>query len=300
MFTILSCDGGGVFGALTAALIEKMDKSCPQFLASVDLFTGTSTGSFIALGLAAGYTPTEIVTFYQQYGPKVFPKNLFRTVLSGDGALFSRYPNTGLKAALKTLFGDKKMSDLKRKVLIPTFQLDGRQKGDVRSWTTVFFDETSNDLIVDVALRSSAAPCLFPSHQGFIDGGVTCNNPAVAAVSEAFAKGKQLSDIKLLSIGTGKGKDYIPGDVSWGALGWGIDVLKILLLAGMEVQDHHCRMLLGKSYFRLNPVVGNQIGMDDVGEIPALIKLGRATDTTAVGRFCWAGLSPVPLKAEPQ
>ena len=43
-YRILALDGGGIKGALTAALLERLEAARPGFLARVDLFAGTSTG----------------------------------------------------------------------------------------------------------------------------------------------------------------------------------------------------------------------------------------------------------------
>ena len=61
-FIMLSCDGGGVRGLITAKLLQTLD---PAFLQSVSLFAGTSTGSIIALGLAAGVPIGRIVALYR-------------------------------------------------------------------------------------------------------------------------------------------------------------------------------------------------------------------------------------------
>jgi patatin-like phospholipase/acyl hydrolase len=61
-FIMLSCDGGGVRGLITAKLLQTLD---PAFLQSVSLFAGTSTGSIIALGLAAGLPIDQIVEIYR-------------------------------------------------------------------------------------------------------------------------------------------------------------------------------------------------------------------------------------------
>ncbi|MGC1952989.1 MAG: patatin-like phospholipase family protein [Gammaproteobacteria bacterium] len=50
-YRILACDGGGIFGVITAKLLQSLDRSV---LDNIDLFAGTSTGSIIALGLASG------------------------------------------------------------------------------------------------------------------------------------------------------------------------------------------------------------------------------------------------------
>jgi uncharacterized protein len=62
---ILSCDGGGVRGLITAMLLDDLG---PAFLKKVSLFAGTSTGSIIALGLASGLSPGQLVALYSSMG----------------------------------------------------------------------------------------------------------------------------------------------------------------------------------------------------------------------------------------
>jgi patatin-like phospholipase/acyl hydrolase len=60
-YRILACDGGGIFGVITAKLLQALDRSV---LDSIDLFAGTSTGSIIALGLASGVSIDTILDLY--------------------------------------------------------------------------------------------------------------------------------------------------------------------------------------------------------------------------------------------
>ena len=57
-FRILSCDGGGIRGVLTAVLLNRLAAAYPALLqdrpGTITMFAGTSTGGIIALGLAAG------------------------------------------------------------------------------------------------------------------------------------------------------------------------------------------------------------------------------------------------------
>ncbi|EKX34472.1 hypothetical protein GUITHDRAFT_80524, partial [Guillardia theta CCMP2712] len=48
-FRILSLDGGGVRGILSAVILARLLKAVPTFLDNVDLLAGTSTGGLIAL-----------------------------------------------------------------------------------------------------------------------------------------------------------------------------------------------------------------------------------------------------------
>src|SRR5712692_3209774 len=57
-YHILSLDGGGIRGLLTAILLERLEAAVPGFLSKIDLYAGTSTGGILALGLAYGVTPT--------------------------------------------------------------------------------------------------------------------------------------------------------------------------------------------------------------------------------------------------
>ena len=71
-FNILSLDGGGVRGALSATFVERIHNKFPNFLRDVDLIVGTSTGGIQALSLAAGLTPETVKKFYEDETEKVF------------------------------------------------------------------------------------------------------------------------------------------------------------------------------------------------------------------------------------
>lgn len=70
-FNILSLDGGGIRGVLTAALLKHLEDQSP-FLDKIHLFAGTSTGGILALGLAKGLTPAQLIKLYQDNGDKIF------------------------------------------------------------------------------------------------------------------------------------------------------------------------------------------------------------------------------------
>ena len=73
--------------------------------------------------------------------------------------------------------------------------LSARDRADPskRHWKPKFFhnlerggSKDGGELVVDVALRTSAAPTYFPSYQGYVDGGVVANNPTMAALAQAL------------------------------------------------------------------------------------------------------------------
>lgn len=69
---ILSLDGGGIRGVLTARLLSRLERACPGFLNHVDIIAGTSTGGILALGLARGLTTEQLVELYTVRGDEIF------------------------------------------------------------------------------------------------------------------------------------------------------------------------------------------------------------------------------------
>jgi uncharacterized protein len=226
---ILSLSGGGIRGYLSARVIADLETSRP-FLNSVDLFAGTSTGAIIAVYLASGLmkSPDELVKFYHDEGPKIFRRSIKQSALSIFGLYTSRYDVEYLGKVLIKMFGDMRLGDLKKMVLVPAVDVgdeDGR-----RPYQAKFFDNfkgNSTDLdirVVDVILASTAAPSYFDSHtiehanfgkRQYVDGGFVCNHPAVSAIccaQDDMGLGADLKDICCIHIASG----YFPRS----ARGW--------------------------------------------------------------------------------
>ena len=72
-FQILSLIGGGIRGAFITSFLKTLeDKLGRRIAESFDLIAGTSTGGIVAAGLAAGMTASDIQSFYERYGAKIF------------------------------------------------------------------------------------------------------------------------------------------------------------------------------------------------------------------------------------
>lgn len=78
---ILSLDGGGIRGVITARLLERIEKACPGFLDHVDVIAGTSTGGIQALKLASGGKVGDLVGLYKNRGKDIFKARDFLDVL---------------------------------------------------------------------------------------------------------------------------------------------------------------------------------------------------------------------------
>jgi patatin-like phospholipase/acyl hydrolase len=280
-YRIVTFDGGGVRGSLMATLVKRLVREFPELLDQVDLFAGTSTGSVVALTLASGRNADTLVEFYSienlrsAFSPAHF--NVFRP----------RYDNRNFKNLLETHFpGDLRLKDLKHALLAPSFRLDDNKTQD---WEPVFFhnfpdSEHLDHLVVDVALRSAAAPTIFPSHQGFIDGGVMANNPSTAAIAYAIGHATPrptLEDIRVLSIGTGLSPSIIKLNTSrWGVVQWMLNpfrspadpLLNVLMDGVVEADALMSERFLGRRYHRLNPPLKEPTSLDNWRAIPQLIK----------------------------
>jgi patatin-like phospholipase/acyl hydrolase len=209
-----------------------------------------------------------------------------------------KYSNDNLITVLKRYFREGLiMGDLRKRALITTFQLDDKDDHD---WSPVFIHnfppgqtvnvrEGWNERVVDVALRSSAAPTVFPSHQGYIDGGVMANNPGTASISVALGQHidtLKLTDIRLLSLGTGLTPTLINEETrGWGIFQWMFNsrpphqaILKILMDGVNEADTVMCQQMLQGSYHRLNPRLPVPIALDDWKLVPKLVEIAEGYD----------------------
>ncbi len=284
-YRILSLDGGGIRGLISAMLLERLENACPGFLNKIDLIAGTSTGGLLALALASGKHPHEARKLYEVYGEKVFADPVLDDIRDIGTLLGADYSLDALRETLSLELPGIRLGDLGKKVLISAFDLDNQQQGPagVRHWKPKFFhnfpgpDSDADQLAVDVGLYTSAAPTYFPIVDGYIDGGVVAGNPSMCALAQALHRetgGQQLEDIVLLSIGTGFNPRFIDTqDGDWGLLQWAPHAINMMFEGSAGLVDYQCQQLLDGRYLRLNPVLPFPIGMDRVDQLPAMRRL---------------------------
>src|SRR5580700_10232197 len=85
---LLALDGGGVRGALTVAILERIETLLGEHYGRevrlgdhFDLVGGTSTGAIIAGALALGYRTAQVKEFYLKLAPAAFKSSPWRIPL---------------------------------------------------------------------------------------------------------------------------------------------------------------------------------------------------------------------------
>ena len=278
MKRIMTFDGGGICGALTAALLQRLAALYPGLIERTNLFAGTSTGGIIALLLAAGIPVGRILALYRDDGAKIFERSWWDRVDTVGGLREALYHAEPIHGLLKELLGDLTMDQLRVDVLVPSFCVDNQLRTADRRWQARFWTRADRGVLVsDVAMMTSAAPTYFPAYNRNVDGGLVQNNPSMLAYSCSQDPGAIL-----LSLGTSQTLHYIPtkdgdlGDIAWLRQG----IISGFMQGAEDAADQMCRWTLGDRYRRLNPALqpGQDIAMDDYGDVGTLIDLGQTCD----------------------
>lgn len=262
---ILSLDGGGVKGVLQAKILERLDDAT-GFVSSVDLFAGTSVGAISALYLASGGTAGSLVRELRRSARDVFGGRAEHGTM--EEFLGASRAAAALRGLLEEAFGDKRVSELPRDVFVMAYDLIAMRPRVIT--------RRDDMRIVDAALASSAAPLYLPVHlvkghgsMALIDGGVFANNPSLKALDHL----KRDDKATLLSIGAGRPVQDPQRPARRPSL------LNVLF-DGMESMAHAwCQRRLEKNkYFRLQPDLLEEVGLDDVEKVPALVHQGENMD----------------------
>lgn len=254
---VLAMDGGGMKGLITAAFLDSPPKEFPD-LDKFDLISGTSTGGILALGIRAGLSPLDMIRFYLDYGPIIFPKGprrvkLFRT---------ARYNAKGLEEALHEIFRDRRLKEIDRPVFIPALDWNASLRQDA----AFFFEETSPFSYFSAARATSAAPSYFPAYaldnRLLVDGGLAMNNPSVGAVTHARELWPD-AELEVWSVGTGRepGKTH---RYPWTTLAMLNDILELSMQGAAGIAHRELSVDHSVKYVRYDFELSKRYCLDDV------------------------------------
>ena len=276
-YRILSLDGGGIRGLMTAVWLARLEAELGSPLHEhFDLVAGTSTGALLGCGVSKGVPAAKMVTLYEEEGASIFPNRASRlwnraTRLFSDGVSAPKYDGAGLEKALKGVFGTTLFKNLKVKpTLVTAYDVLGRE--------AVVFKNTKaahRQLRVwEICRASAAAPAYFPAHEmavggadlPLVDGGVVANNPTACAIAEAVRinsearksgvtdpEPAEIEHFVVASFGTGESIRRITADEAreWGASEWALPLIDVLFDGSADAVDYIARQLVDpENYFR--------------------------------------------------
>lgn len=286
-YKVLSLDGGGIKGLLVAEILENIELERQGFMKEFDMFAGTSTGSVLACAFAMGMTPDDAVEMYINLGPVIFEDSYMDNIRDLGMIVGAQYGSMPLYRELRKVFGIMTLDDLDKKVLVAAFDIQGD-----KAWKPKFFhnfegeDSDGDELVVDVIMRSTAAPIFFPTWGHYIDGGVVANNPSMCAVTQVMReKPDEVEFMSLLSMGTGGNPMSMKASGSsmdWGILQWMPEILYIMMDGGVGVAHTQAKYALGHRYHRINPELPDKIGLDEWEKWGILIDVADNFDLTDV------------------
>jgi patatin-like phospholipase/acyl hydrolase len=300
-YRILSLDGGGIRGLITAMLLIRLnrEKGLEGWLERVNLLAGTSTGALIALGLAKGLSLEEILALYRDKADAIFDDSWLDNLKDVGTVLGAQYHSDGLKRELQRMLGKARLRDLGKRVLITAFDLDNEDpKPGRRRWKPKLFhnfpgkDSDGAMLAWKVGLYTSAAPTFFPTIEGYVDGGVFASNPSMCALAQSqdarIGRTAALEEVALLSLGTGSPLIYIKGAKhDWGYAQWAQALLGVMFDGSIGIADYQCRQLLGSRYHRIEPAFtpGEAFPLDCVDRIPEMVAYAEKVDIAPAAQW---------------
>lgn len=281
---ILSIDGGGVRGIIPAAILENLESRLPQngrLAEYFDIISGTSAGGILALMLTVPdadgkpeYSASYIAEESLVLSKAAFSRSLWHILKSGSGWFDAKYDGEPLKANFQRYFQDKKLNQVVTNVVVPAYEIEQNK--------TFFFKskrartELSQDCYIrELAYATSAAPTYFRPAQltdgigkrvlTLIDGGVSVNNPTLAAAIHAVELYGTNIDLFVVSIGTGTKYRATKKRISYkdvrtsGMLGWAKEIVPLLMYSADAIVDYEMYYVLNfhkpQYYFRFQTIL---------------------------------------------
>lgn len=123
-FRVLSLDGGGIKGTFTAAVLAELEHVTGKRVADYfDLIAGTSTGGILGIALGLGLSAAQILQFYRERGPIIFPVTglLGRTYGFFSRLIRAKRDQSVLRAQLGQVLGSRAFGESKCRLIIPAF-----------------------------------------------------------------------------------------------------------------------------------------------------------------------------------
>lgn len=259
-FNVLSLDGGGVRGYLSAKILANIEHLLNEENGEdvnigqrFDLIAGTSTGGIIACALSIGKSAQEVFELYETLIPKVF-------TAKSNGVFETKYSNKILREELENILGNMTLKDVTTDLCITSVDVENSSP---RFHKSAYFGRNTTRLdeqLIDLALATSAAPTYFSlvntlHSTNLADGGMVANNPSLVALIDAMKlTDNKIENISLISIGTGE-QCHMPYDIeslkNGGKLDWIVDIEKDTKIDAVitNIKNNESKFKMAKDYY---------------------------------------------------
>ncbi|MEM6454695.1 MAG: patatin-like phospholipase family protein [Acidobacteriota bacterium] len=243
---LLSMDGGGIYGYITALMLRALCAEDPNFLSplayqpeqatlgwierpgAVWAFAGTSAGSLNALLLANAEDPRAFVTSGQLEAFWLNSGAIFAPPSMQDGpmgmlrywmsywSLVGWFGTAEYERFLRDHFGDRTLGQLKHRVLLTSFNWTGEPSGRWRPKVFVNFParrEPDRQMpIWQAAYLATSPPGLRQVRWGFGDGGTASPDPSLSVLVELIRIGRREAAKSLKSTASRASRDRVLAD----------------------------------------------------------------------------------------
>jgi hypothetical protein len=281
----IAIDGGGMRGLIVTQALAVLEDALGA--PAHDIFrlaVGTSTGSIISAGIAAGMSAKQMVGLYTEMGDVIFPAKLRKLLFPLTSYRYSSKP---LEGALEKHFGDMKMGELWQRekrtdLVITAYDLMTNKTIFLKPWK----ESSANWTIAKAVQASCTVPTYFPIvDDRYIDGGVgSYGNPCYIAAYEAKeCLNWDPSETTLISIGTGRDPYTFEADKpqrlhAWEWIG---RVLDVFSQSAYDQQVHLVHTYFHRLDFRRFQInLRAPIAMDDTRQVDLMVAYG-----TRLGRM---------------
>jgi predicted acylesterase/phospholipase RssA len=297
----LAVDGGGIKGLIVARALAALEKELggkPLIEhPSIQILTGTSTGSLITAGIALGMTAQEIAESYIEAAevvfpplfPKWIPPNLQGILKILRGLIRpSLYSGEGQKRFLRDLVGKKTgnpdltLGELQKRLrpdqalIITVVDINERRTHFLKSYEEHDADWKLWEAVQATASAPSFLPVLHRQGRYYTDGGAgSYGNPGYIGAHEAVNwQGYDPKDVTVFSFGTGWVNDvnfekaHRAPNV-WNLISWGLNFPLIAIGDAARsqsldlIQDFIMGRQEGMDFRRFQVELETDIGLDD-------------------------------------
>lgn len=281
-YWVLSLNGGGVRGLMTALELEYLEQITSTPLCYIfDNIVGTSIGGIQAIALGKRKPPSALVSLLLDKSPLIFPtvskwNPLGKLWSSGKSFIYTQYPDQSFNTVLREELGTSTLGE--------SFTNVGATVVDPTQDEPYLVSSRLDSLVIDCELGrcTAAAPTIFKSYQlstpfrlktspYFVDGGTWVNDPSLQAVMEtkAIAEAKQqkpfsFNQLKLVNFGTGNMPVESQLSSDAGLAFAAAPVVEMCMKTQVKGTQAAMRDLLGPNYYLFEPELPKVISLDQL------------------------------------